>query len=256
MPYSPILFKISLFLLPLMPFDVAIAQNVESLANRARINLYQTWNFDSSEYYWGKIIDQEDTPAFAYADYGWYLMIKQNGQEKGLSYIRKAVDMAPDEKQMLTWYGWALMVKDVDESKIWIDKALDLDPEYGEALQVSARIAAIKNNKAQAIMLADLAAQKDPTFRCIIPLIYAEVGDREKAIQWIDNLSEKPKGFDLWLLMETYGALKMDREALDYLQKSFDARFPYVPWIDLIPGVQHLYKYDEYKAIKTALDLP
>ena len=247
-------FNISLIILHLLPFNPAKAQDVEFMATRARINLYQNWNFDSAEYYWSKIIDQQNTPAFAYADYGWYLMMKEDGQEKGLSFIKKAVDMAPNTKQMLVWYGWALLVQDVNESKIWIDKALALDPEFGEALQVAARIAAIKNDKSQAIALAEQAAKKDPSFRCIIPLIYAKVGDWDKAIHWIATFTQKLKGFDYWLLMETYGILKMDREALYYLQKAFDTRFPYVPWINLVPGLEHLYEYEQYKTIQAALN--
>ena len=231
------------------------AQDAASMASRARINLYQNWNFDSSEYYWNKIIDKESTPAFAYADYGWYLMIYDDRLDEGLSYIRKSVDLDPENKVLLTWYGWALLTKDVSEAKKWIDKVLAMDPNFAEALQVSALIAVRMNENDKAIQWARMAADQDTRFKYLVPLVHAQSGKKEKALETLDKIAIQEEALDFWFLMQIYGWLQMDDQALENMQKAYEAKFPYIPWLELIPGLEHLQKTDTFKSIIASLDL-
>ncbi|MDH3648818.1 MAG: hypothetical protein OEQ53_04000, partial [Saprospiraceae bacterium] len=79
------------------PSDLVVGQDVAQMAVRARDNLYDHWNFDSVAYYFDRVIGEKYAPAFAYSDYGWYLMLIDRYQE-GLNYVQQAAEMDPADK--------------------------------------------------------------------------------------------------------------------------------------------------------------
>ena len=78
----------------LHPFQEVQGQDVADLAMQARNNLYEHWNLDSAAYYFKRVIGKPYALAFAYSDYGWYLMLI-NKSEEGLRYIEKAAEVDP-----------------------------------------------------------------------------------------------------------------------------------------------------------------
>jgi tetratricopeptide (TPR) repeat protein len=233
-----------------------ISQDVAQLAMRARINLYDNWNFDSVAYYFDKVIGKRHAPAFAYSDYGWYLMLI-NKFEEGLTYVEKAAKMAPRDKQLVAWNAWAILWDDdLLRAKQWIDKALAIDRNYGEALYVGSLIASATKNHIEAIKLAEKAASYDPNWRGAISLALAKAGNREQALEWAEKIAKDENAFDAWLLMEVYTYLGNDEKALDYLQKAYDLRFPFMPWLELAPGLEHLHDHPRFKAIVQKMHLP
>ncbi len=247
---------IYIVLFSLLQITPLVAQDMAQLAMRARINLYEKWNFDSVEYYFDLIINEKYTPAFAYMDYGWFLVLKDRNKE-GLREIRKAAQMDPDDAQLSTWYSWALLwYGDVEEADKWISKALKLDPENGEALHLASRIAVARKDYKEAIRLAEVTASKSPLWRGILPWTYAQAGQVEKAIEWAEKYSAENKPDDNWLLMETYSSLEMDDRALEYLQGAFDHRYPFMPWLELTPGLESLHSHPLFQEILVQLNLP
>ncbi len=56
-------------------------------------------------------------------------------RRKGIEYLSKAVDLEPDNPEMLTALGIALSsVKDFDKAEDVLKKALDIDPQNDTAL--------------------------------------------------------------------------------------------------------------------------
>ncbi|NND31758.1 MAG: tetratricopeptide repeat protein [Saprospiraceae bacterium] len=226
---------------------------------RARINLYETWNFDSVNYYFNQVIGKEYTPAFAYSDYGWFLMLEDK-YEEGMLNIGKAAKMTASNKQLSTqlkaWYAWALCWEgDYQEAKHWITKALKINPNDAEALHVASRIASGMGDHEEAIKLAEKAA-KDPRWRVAVPLALFKAGHEQKAEEWVVEIAADETVFDAMLLVEVYSELKNDQKALEYLQKSFDLRHPFMPWLKVIPGMEHLHDDPRFKTIVEKMNLP
>lgn len=246
-----LVFSICLFLPGFTP-----GQDVQQLAMRARINLYDNWNFDSVAYYFNQVIGKKHTPAFAYSDYGWYLMLRHEFEE-GLSFIEQAAEKDPSDKQLLAWNAWALLWKrDFKKAKLWIDQALAIDPDYGEALQVSSRIASELGNHSEALRLAEKAASNDHGWRAMIPLALARAGNRSRALEFAEEISKNESVSDVILLMEVYAHLDKDDKALAYMQKSYQLRHPFMPWLELIPGLEHLHDDLRFKEIIEKMNLP
>ena len=233
------------------------AQDNAQLAMRARINLYETWKFDSVAYYFNQIIDQKHTPAFAYSDYGWYLMLSDQ-HDLGMQYIRRAANMeAPDQKQLTAWYAWALVwVGDLKQAKHWIDQSIKLDPDYAEGFFVASLVASDEGNHEEALRLAEHAASLDPNWRSGVPLAYAKSGNNQKALESIDIISSDVKSFDTLILMEVFAYMKNTNKAIEYLNKAFLLRHPFMPWVQFIPATEYLHDHPQFKNIIQKLNLP
>jgi tetratricopeptide (TPR) repeat protein len=237
-------------------FNSGVGQDVAQLAMRARINLYDNWNFDSVAYYFDQVIGEKYAPAFAYSDYGWYLMLSEKFEE-GLTYIRRAAKMDPNDKQLVTWYAWALLwSEDLGQAKLWLDRALALDPDYGEALFVGSLIASGMKNHQEAILLAHQAAVKDTSQRAGIPLALAEASRREEATTIAEEIGETLNVYDAFMLMQVYLSLGDRQRAMEYLKKAFELRHPFMPWLKFIPGIEELYDYPEFQTIVQKMNLP
>jgi tetratricopeptide (TPR) repeat protein len=231
-------------------------QDVAELAMRARTNLYDKWNFDSVAYYLDRVIGKKYTPAFAYSDYGWYLMLVDK-YEEGLTYIQRAAEMDPADKQLVAWNSWALVWSgDLPKAKRWIQKALAIDPNYGEALYINSLIASEMGNHEEAISLAKKAAFKDLNWRAGVPLALVKASKREEAIVWAQKIAKDENVFDAMILMEVFGNLRNDDKALHYLQKSYELRHPFMPWLNFVPSTKYLHADSRFKAIVQKMNLP
>lgn len=232
------------------------AQDVAELAMRARINLYEKWNFDSVEHYLDKIIDRKHTPAFAYSDYGWYLLLKGQNQ-RGMESIRRAAEMDPVDVQLTTWYSWALLWKnDVAEATRWIERALEIDPKNGEALHVACRIALKRTDYEEALKYAKSVAANSSPWRAILPLVYAKIGEPEQALKWAQSFANEKQASDYWMLAETYINLDMSEKALKFLHLAYDTRYPFMPWLRIDPGLSSLKDTPLFNKIVTELRPP
>ncbi len=234
----------------------AMAQDVGDLAMRARINLYDSWDFDSVAYYFDRIIGQEHTPAFAYSDYGWYLLLL-NRLEEGLEFIERAAKMAPSDKQLIAWNAWAqLWNGNLEQAEEWIERSLALDPTYGEGLFISSMVASEVGDHGKAVRLAGQAARQDPDWRGALPLALAKGGRRDEALGKARQFAGEGRMMDTMLLMEAFGLLGADDEALTQLERGFELRHPFMPWIEYIPNIGHLRQTPRYVAVLEKMDLP
>ena len=239
-----------------------VGQDVAQLAVRARYHLYETWNFDSVAYYLNQVIGEKYAPAFAYADYGWYLMFFDR-MEEGLTYIEQAAEMALDDPAntyLLYWYAEALMFSgDLPEAKRWVNKSLAIDPTDAWAWHISSRISSEMENHQEALKLAENAASKDPKYRAGIPWVLAKAGKYELAIEWAEKIAQDEHVDDAILLMEVYAMMKHNEKALEYIQKSYELRHPAMPWINklvLFPSLEHLHDDPRFKDIIRKMKLP
>lgn len=242
-------------LLPCPGFQLH-GQDLAQLAVKARDNLYEHWDFERAAYYFDQVIGKKYTPAFAYSDYGWYLWLI-DGPQKGMKYIRQAAVMAPQDKQMVTWYAWALQLEgDLDQARSWIKRALKIDINYGEALHVKSRVASDLGEHEEAIELAEKAAKSDRMWLGIIPLALAKAGKDDEALKRANAIAESDNAFDVFHLAELYALWGEEDKALYYLEKSYELRHPFLPWINFYSSLENLHGNPKFHSIVSRLNLP
>lgn len=117
-------------------------------------------------------------------------------------------------------------------------------------------IASATGDHAVAIRLAEKAAAKDPNFRASLPLALAKAGKREQAIRAAQKIAEDEQMLDTMILMEVYAHLRDDDRALYFLRRGYELRHPFVPWLQLTPGTEHLHADPRFMAIVKKINLP
>ena len=250
------LFRLVVWLLILGAAFPGTAQDIAALSMRARVNLYDNWNFDSVAYYHDQVIGKKYCPAFAYSDYGWYLLLKGENS-KGMSMIRKAADMAPSDTQLTTWYAWALLWDNKPaKAREWIEKALSNDPSNGEALFVASLIASEQDDHSRAVDYARSAASMDPMWRASGPLALAAAGKHAEATDMAKSIALSANANDAMLLAEMYVILGDRKQALGFLEKSYELKHPFMPWIECWPGMRPLYGEPRFQDLVDRMNLP
>jgi tetratricopeptide (TPR) repeat protein len=232
------------------------AQDLNKLAYQARVNLYDKWDYTKAAYYFDKVIGKRGAPATAYSDYGWYLMLIDKYQE-GLTYIQKAAIMDPKDKQLVTWNSWALLWDgNLPKAKEWINKALKIDPDYGEALYVGSMIASEMKDHQESLNLANKAAASDANWRGAIPHALAKAGKQKEALQWAEKIGKNANAFDAILLVQAYALLGKDDLSLVFLHKAYELKHPFMPWLKFIPSIRHLHNDPEFLNVVDKMKLP
>ena len=99
-------------------------------------------------------------------------------------------------------------------------------------------------------------ASRDKNWRGIEPLTLAKAGKREEALDKMSSIIEDQNVFDHWFSVETYTSLGEIDKALFNLQKAFDQKFPFMPWLNLAPGLDALHDKEQYRVILHKLNLP
>ena len=231
-------------------------QDIAALAMKARIHLYDHWNFDSTEYYLNLVIGEKYAPAFAYSDYGWFLLLKDQ-PKRGRSNILKAVKMSPKDQQLLTWQAWAdLWYSDLRSAKKFIDQALQINANNGETLYVASLIASNQSKYNEALRYAEQAAQNDPTYRAGIALALVNAGKIPEARNIAERISKDLQATDAMILMETYAHMNDPNQALNYLEKAYELRHPFLPWLKGIPALKELQDDLRFRDIVRKINLP
>lgn len=226
------------------------------LAMRARVNLYEKWDFDSTAYYFDLIIGEENTPAYAYSDFGWWLILEERFED-GLKYIQQAAEMDPPDKQLIAWSAWAqLWSGNLNEAQKWINRALALDPGYGEGLYVSSMIASGKGDHERAVRLAEQASTLDPNWRGALPLALAKAGRKDEALTLAQEFAAEGKMMDTMLLLEVFSLLGKESEALTQLERAYELRHPFMPWIEYVQNIENLRPSSRYAAVLKKMNLP
>ena len=145
---------------------------------------------------------------------------------------------------------------EVTGAKEWINKALVLNPDNGEALHVASRIFLADGEFDDAIKYAEMTASRDKNWRGIEPLALARAGRTGDALHTMNSMIADQTAFDCWFFVETYATLGETDKALQNLQKAFDQKFPFMPWLDLSPGLDALHALEQYKVILEKINLP
>lgn len=239
-----------------IPLKTVWGQDMAELSMRARNCLYESWDFDCVSKNLAKVIGKRHTPAFAYSDYGWYLILVGRYDE-GLKYIEQAAVKAPKDKQLIAWNAWAkLWNGDLGDANKWIEKSLKIDSGYGEAIHIKSLIASAEGKHEKAIRLAEQAAANDKNWRGVIPIVLSRAGRKAEAILAAEKIEQDLGVFDIMLLMEAYAVMGEKEKALDYLEKGYELRHPFMPWMKFWPGTEDLHSDPRFQAIEKNMKLP
>src|SRR5690606_21845216 len=108
----------------------------------------------------------------------------------------------------------------------------------------------------RAIAVHEQAAEMYKQWKWLLAPTYAYAGRREDALRIANDLKIDPRPVEAWGLAETYAALGDNDEAFRWLEKAYDARFSWIPWVDWNPNLRPLRDDPRFSAMLERLKLP
>ena len=78
----------------------------------------------------------------------------------------------------------------------------------------------------------------------------------KKAEEQALKISKNMNAFDAMFLAEVYAILGFEERSLDYLEKAYDLRHPFMPWLELMPNLIQISENPRFISIVKKMNLP
>jgi serine/threonine protein kinase/Flp pilus assembly protein TadD len=206
----------------------------EAYAVLGMVALYSDWDFAAGGRDLERALELNPNLAEARRAHSWYLLLAGRSKE-GLTEMRRAADLEPLVPIFPTDLAWQYLRQgDLEAASAEVHKALELDPNFAQALALEGSIDLERRMDREAVETLQKAAA-DPAWRWALARTYALLGQKSQARQIASAIAGKPSPMDQWGLAAIYTALGDKDEAFRWLEAAYRSRFSWLPW-DHIPG--------------------
>lgn len=204
------------------------------------VKLYYEWDLAGAEPYFQRALELEPNLARAQAHYGWYLDLV--GREDEVERrLKLSVELDPFFPVYTAWLGWWYwwVAERYDEAIEEARKSLEIDPVLHQGLSVLGGAYAEKGMHEEAIAAHQKLVETYPRMRGFLGRTYALAGRRDEARRIVIAELEKTTPVP-WPLAEAYAALGDTDQAFQWLEKVYESRAVFFPWVRKVPAFRSL----------------
>jgi TolB-like protein/Tfp pilus assembly protein PilF len=229
----------------------------EAHAALAINKLYGTWEWDTVEESFQHALRLNSTLATTRAAYSWYLQLFGRTDE-ALEQMRQAQVADPLSPLWPAWLGTQyLWAGQPDKAIEEAEKSLDLAPDFPVALDLLGGIYAEEGKFEEAIKAHQKAADLSPIWRSSLASTYAKAGRLDEARALLAEVEADPTPWDIFFIAEIYATLGEKDQAFQWLEVTFGPpHHSYLPWIKHYPGFQPLRNDVRYADLLRRMNLP
>ena len=211
------------------------------------VSLYRDWHLDRARRAFRWALALNPNLASAHAHYGWYLMAVGRSGDAG-AHMKRAQELDPLVPIYSAWLGWIYATtgrtdRAIDEAK----NALELDPDFSWGLHVLGLAHAVDGRHDEAISVHRRLAQIAPPLRWSLACSYARAGEYAEARAIASELEADPTPIQMWGLARIYAGLGNRDKAIGWLEAAYDARLSWMPWVDRYPSFQSLREDPQFR---------
>jgi eukaryotic-like serine/threonine-protein kinase len=222
----------------------------------AQAKLYRDWDWPGAERDFRRALQMNPSLADARAHHAWYLQL-MGRRDEALAEMRRAIDSDPLDPVWPAWLGslhsgWGEYEAAIAEA----GKALELQPNLPVGLYVLGRAYQGLGRYEEAIAVHERAAALSPQGRAVLAVTYASAGRLDDARALVPELEANPVGVILWELPGIHAHLGDRERALDWLERVFDLPHPWAPWARRYPELASLREEPRFRALVARLNLP
>jgi len=207
----------------------------ETYAGLAQTKLYSDWDFRGAERDFLRALDLNPNLAVARCHYAWYLPILGRFED-AVSEMKRARDLDPLTPLYTAWLG--SLYSYLGHTREMIEearKALALAPNYVWGLLGLGRGYSEAGRHEEAIATYKDAVARYPAWKWRLGNAYALANRRSDALQIAAEIAGKPGSHVDFGLGVIYAVLRDVDQSLQYLEKAYQARDTYMPWIGIEP---------------------
>ena len=236
----------------------------EPFAVLAQAKLYKEWDWAGAEENFRRALELNPTLADARAHYAWYFDLL-GPRDRAPEEMRRAIESDPLDPLWPTWLAWMYMDRERYHEAIAAARhATEVNPNFGLGEAMLGLAFAGKGMLDSALTTLEPLAARDPHARGPLAQVYVEIGRIEDARNLTAEMEATgDPGFNLWQLPLVYAALGDTERALSWLEKAFELPHPYAAW--LVPRdetspwfslMRSLRGEPRYQALLRRLNLP
>jgi len=227
----------------------------------AMLNYAVDYEWGESEREFQRAIRLNSNYAAAHWQYGW-LLVYLGRFDEALQEMQRAVELDPLSAVMTTDLSAPYTLKkDYDKAIAQCRKALELDPSFFVPHFVLGWIEMDRGaNYAKAIEEFHLvqAIETQPMATGLLGYAYARIGQKDKAMETLNELNQlaSRRFVSPYHQALVYLGLGENSQAIDWLEKAYDKRSPWVIWLKVEPMFDPLRSDPRFQALYHKMNFP
>lgn len=207
----------------------------------AEVQLYLDWDPVAADSSFRRALELNPGLATTRANYAWFLRIFDRIDESQ-EEMRLALRLDPLSPIFPTWTGWMHVWDErYEEAVMEAEKALELAPGFPIANYVLGSAYAGLGRFDDAIAAHERAGEMDPDWKWGLGVTHALAGHADEARAVAREIEVDPTQWNTWGIAEIYATLGERETALQWVQEAFDQRHSYVPWLAQFPAFEPLH---------------
>ena len=227
----------------------------------AMLNYAVDYEWGESEREFQRAIRLNSNYAAAHWQYGW-LLVYVGRFDEALKEMERAVELDPLSAVMTNDLGAPYTLKkDYDKAIAQCRKALELDPSFFLPHFVLGWIEMHRGaNYAKAIEEFHLvqAIETQPTATGLLGYAYARNGQKDKAMETLNELNQlaSRRFVSPYHQALVYLGLGENSQAIDWLEKAYHERSPWLDWLKVEPMFDPLRSDPRFQALYKKMNFP
>ena len=250
-----------------LELDDSLAEAHTSLG---AVNYVAEFQWAESEQEFQRAIQLKPNYAVAHWQYGW-LLIFLGRAEEALKEMQRAVELDPFSPvittdlnvpyQMRAWKSSGVEVKsEYDKAIAQCHKALELDPSFFLHHFVLGTIELRGSNYLKAVEEFRLVQtmETQPIATAYLGYAYARNGQRDKALETLEELNQlaRRRFVTPFCQVLVYLGLRENSQAIDWLEKAYEGRSPWLGWLKVEPMFDPLRSDPRFQALYKKMNFP
>jgi tetratricopeptide (TPR) repeat protein len=187
---------------------------------------------------------------------GWYLCLTKDFKEAE-EEMKLAVELEPLDPFCTGYLAWFnLWTGKFDDAISMSRKALDLNPNDPMALYVLGSAYAEKGMYDQAIETHKKGIAIEPIYTWGLGVAYANAGRRKEALEVAAEMEQANSAWYILGLAYVYATLGDKDKAIQWVEAAYDQHIQFFPWLGTDPNLTLLYDDPRFREIISRVHLP
>lgn len=218
--------------------------------------LYFDWDFILAKKYLSRALELNPNNPAAHYHYGWYMTLEGDIDSALIEFYR-SIEIDPLSlyyTHNIAWYH--VWIGEYDKAVEPAQKTLDMDPDYAYGKAILGLAYAELGRYKEGIQLQREALEETNVFEHYLGISYERAGMRDSALAVAERLEGYTSQWFNFGRAELWAVLGDKEKAMQYVEKAFKLRQDFVVWFDIDYYMESLWDNPRFIEIHDSFVLP